>query len=396
MAAIGQAPTKFVLVSPNDREQMLLLHVDEGGIHQSPHIDLGAQGIGYPGLTHPGAFARGSHDGGLAHACREPHGLRRPTCRSGSPCRGSQSSDVQGTARSRGLSRGTHRRRGPDSGGTPSRCSSAQSPVSIRSVAVGPSMAATRLPPCPIRNRSSPHRRLLSTIPGLRKSAPTSRPFDRISRPLLPRRPLSRGAFPKDAGVALVSASFAEDLGRREDMYAAYERARAIAPNDPDVIAFGASIKADYARDIDGALADLYRVAGTDPSFALLNQIGLLEAGRGAPVEAEAAYRRAIAMEPQNPITYVNLALFLLDQSRVEEAGIAHRQGIGPRSADRLLGARAIPIAERQDGYGRRGDVGRIRRQPCSFQRSVDPGRCLLPERGLRAGPTDPRQRRPA
>jgi tetratricopeptide (TPR) repeat protein len=128
--------------------------------------------------------------------------------------------------------------------------------------------------------------------------------------------------FPNDAGVALVSASFAEDLGRREDMYAAYERARAIAPNDPDVIAFGASIKADYARDIDGALADLYRVAETDPSFALLNQIGLLEAGRGAPVEAEAAYRRAIAMEPQNPITYVNLALFLLDQSRVEEAGI--------------------------------------------------------------------------
>ncbi len=127
--------------------------------------------------------------------------------------------------------------------------------------------------------------------------------------------------FPNDAGLAILSASLAQDLDRREDMYAAYDRARAIDPNDPDVIAFGATIKADYARDIDGALADLYKVAGTSPNFALLNQIAQLEESRGAHVEAEAAYRRAIAMEPQNPIPYVNLAIFLLDQSRVEEAG---------------------------------------------------------------------------
>jgi tetratricopeptide (TPR) repeat protein len=131
----------------------------------------------------------------------------------------------------------------------------------------------------------------------------------------------SEKRFPKDVGLAILSASLAQDLDRREDMYAAYERARAVDPTDPAVIAFGATIKADYARDIDGALADLYKVAATDPSFALLNQIASLEESRGAHVEAEAAYRRAIELEPQNPIPFVNLAIFLLDQSRVEEAG---------------------------------------------------------------------------
>ncbi|QRM29786.1 FecR domain-containing protein [Microvirga sp. VF16] len=127
--------------------------------------------------------------------------------------------------------------------------------------------------------------------------------------------------FPKDAGLAILSASLAQDLDHRKDMYAAYERARAIDPTDPNVIAFGATIKADYARDIDGALADLYKVVKTDPNFSLLNQIGLLEQGRGAFIEAEAAFRRAIEIEPQNPIPYTNLAILLLDQSRVEEAG---------------------------------------------------------------------------
>jgi tetratricopeptide (TPR) repeat protein len=127
--------------------------------------------------------------------------------------------------------------------------------------------------------------------------------------------------FPNDAGLAILSASLAQDLDHREHMYAAYERARAIDPTDPNVIAFGATIKADYARDIDGALADLYKVVKTDPSFSLLNQIGLLEQSRGALIEAEAAFRRALEMEPQNPIPYTNLAILLLDQSRVEEAG---------------------------------------------------------------------------
>ncbi|WP_262030670.1 FecR domain-containing protein [Microvirga sp. Mcv34] len=132
----------------------------------------------------------------------------------------------------------------------------------------------------------------------------------------------SERLFPQDAGLAILSATLAQDLDHREDMYAAYERAKAIDPTDPDVVAFGATIKADYARDIDGALADLYRVVKTEPNFSLLNQIGLLEQGRGATIEAEAAFRQAIEMEPQNPIPYVNLAILLLDQSRVEEAGV--------------------------------------------------------------------------
>ncbi len=55
--------------------------------------------------------------------------------------------------------------------------------------------------------------------------------------------------------------------------------------------------------------------------------IGLFESERDAPIAAEAALRRAIAEDPESPVAYANLAILLLDQSRVDEAGASDRQG---------------------------------------------------------------------
>lgn len=210
--------------------------------------------------------------------------------------------------------------------------------------------------------------------------------------------------FPRNVDLALLSASLAQDLDRRDEMYAAYERARAIDPTHPRVIAMGATIKADYARDIDGALADLYKVVATNPTFALWNQIALLENARGAPIEAEAAYRRAIEVEPENPIPYGNLAVHLLEQSRVDEAGVlidkalsldpptaysAHgryllQKGMMPRAIEAMLAGSAVNPAHSNnqlllaDAYFQNGDY-ELARQTLDNADRLDPNAPIVP-----------------
>ena len=74
--------------------------------------------------------------------------------------------------------------------------------------------------------------------------------------------------------------------------------------------------------EVNAALKDLRRAAAIAPGNAdIWNAIGLFESTRDQPIAAEQALRRAIAEDPDSPVSYANLAFLLLDQSRVEEAG---------------------------------------------------------------------------
>ncbi|WP_162559236.1 tetratricopeptide repeat protein [Microvirga sp. 17 mud 1-3] len=127
--------------------------------------------------------------------------------------------------------------------------------------------------------------------------------------------------FPNDTRIAVAAARIAFALNRREEMRTSIARAKAIDPDDPDVIVADSSIRGDIDGEYKAAVGELRKAAAIAPGHSdLWNTIGLFESTRDAPLAAEEALRRAIAADPDNPVAYANLAILLLDQSRVEEA----------------------------------------------------------------------------
>lgn len=127
--------------------------------------------------------------------------------------------------------------------------------------------------------------------------------------------------FPDEPTLPAMRAQFALLVDDREQARAAIERALALAPDDPTALEARANLRSGIEGDLAGALDDLQRAAAVAPgSSTVWNGIGLVQSERGADREAEAALRRAIELEPNDPTAHANLALLLLDQDRVREA----------------------------------------------------------------------------
>ncbi|MBM6583821.1 FecR domain-containing protein [Microvirga sp. BT689] len=128
--------------------------------------------------------------------------------------------------------------------------------------------------------------------------------------------------FPNDARLAMTAAQIAYALNRREEMRDAIARAKALDPDDPEVIAADSSIRGDIDGEVNAAVEALRRAAAIAPGNSnVWNTLGLFESDRDRPLAAEEALRRAIEADPGSPVSYANLAILLLDQSRVDEAG---------------------------------------------------------------------------
>ncbi|MFL5011046.1 FecR domain-containing protein [Rhizobium sp. WSM4643] len=127
--------------------------------------------------------------------------------------------------------------------------------------------------------------------------------------------------FPDDPTLPAIRAQLAQLIDDRAQMQEAVNRALSLDPNHPIALAARASYKASYESDIDGALADLNRAIELAPGASgSLNSMGLLQSARDANGEAEAAFLKAIALDPQDPVPHANLAILYLDQSRMKEA----------------------------------------------------------------------------
>lgn len=127
---------------------------------------------------------------------------------------------------------------------------------------------------------------------------------------------------PKHLLSSMLSAQVSLLLNRREEMRSTVERMRATDPDSPETLLASGYLKSSIDSDIDGAVGDFGRGVAVAPGDSeLWNGLGLAEYARDASLEAERAFRQAIAVDPQNPVPYANLATLLLDQSRVDEAG---------------------------------------------------------------------------
>jgi tetratricopeptide (TPR) repeat protein len=127
--------------------------------------------------------------------------------------------------------------------------------------------------------------------------------------------------FPLDARLPAMHASLAFELDRRDEARAALERAKRLDPDEPSYLLTSAQFKTSVASDLDGALADLRHAAAIAPGADdVWSEIGLVQSDRNAIVEADAAYRRATTLNPENAVLHANYARFLLDNDQLTAA----------------------------------------------------------------------------
>lgn len=127
--------------------------------------------------------------------------------------------------------------------------------------------------------------------------------------------------FPDDPELPAYRAGLALLLNDRNQSEQAMLRSLSLDPNEPTALEVRAHFRSGFQGDLDGALSDLFTAVSVTPgSSTTWNEIGNVQSARGAVREAEAAFKKAIALDPQDPVSHANLAIFYLDSSRIEEA----------------------------------------------------------------------------
>ena len=321
VAAIGQAPTKFILVRPNDREQMMFYLTLRDGLVWLPASPLrGAARRAERARIEaiPPDMRRAEDWLSLAEVALAVD-RRQVAVEAVAQAR---LKSLTASQRARvdlveGLLAGRERRWG-DAAALLARAERGVDAKRRVTAAYGRYIAASladpkRVLPEPKLGRNSADAALAHAfVTGFKEDLNAAADLAREAEK----------RFPNDTRLAILSAQLSLALNRRDEMRASVERVRAVDPEDHLVLAMSGRIKADVESDRRGALADLRRAAAAAPGNAdIWNEIGMVQAELDAPLEAEAAFRRAIEVDPEDPIAYGNLAILLLDQSRVEEAG---------------------------------------------------------------------------
>ncbi|ABR58918.1 FecR domain-containing protein [Sinorhizobium medicae] len=127
--------------------------------------------------------------------------------------------------------------------------------------------------------------------------------------------------YPDDPTLPAARAQLAMLLDDRDELRDGVERALSIDPEDPTALEARAHYRYHIDNDLEGALSDLNRALQTAPgSSSIWNALGLVQGARGDNRAAEAAFKQAIALDPLDPVSHANLAIQYLDEMRMAEA----------------------------------------------------------------------------
>lgn len=127
--------------------------------------------------------------------------------------------------------------------------------------------------------------------------------------------------YPQNPTLPAIRAQLSLLTDDRDQAREATARALSLDPDDPTALEARSGYKAGIEGDLEGALEDIERAADIAPgSTTIWNALGNIQSARGANREAEEALKRSIELDPNDPVGYANLALLYLDQDRVDEA----------------------------------------------------------------------------
>ncbi|MGQ2906191.1 MAG: FecR domain-containing protein [Neoaquamicrobium sediminum] len=127
--------------------------------------------------------------------------------------------------------------------------------------------------------------------------------------------------YPDDPALPAARAQFALLVDDRSQIEEAIGRALAIDPDNVHALEARAAFRSGTMGDLEGALSDLEHAIEVAPGVSSLwNLAGLVHNTRGAVREAERALKRAIELDPDDPVHYANLGIIYLDEDRVPEA----------------------------------------------------------------------------
>ncbi len=178
------------------------------------------------------------------------------------------------------------------------------------------------------------------------------------------------GDTPSALAAAVQVAIIQDDAARAGALVARLKRA---APGSIAALEAEAHYRADVLGDAATAAALLRRALARDPDRPdLWNALGLAEDAADHPLEAEAAFRRALALAPADRAASANLAILLLDSERAAEAR-ALAEGILARDPGSYLGLRALGRAELQSGAPKATDtlLEALAAQPAAAETSI-------------------------
>ncbi len=127
--------------------------------------------------------------------------------------------------------------------------------------------------------------------------------------------------YPEDPELPAYRGWLAVLLNDRAQAEEALNRSLSIDPAEPTALEARSHFRTGFKGDYDGALADLEAAIKVAPGGSTTwNAIGNVQAARNANREAEAAFKKSVELDPQDPLSHANLALFYLEIGRVEDA----------------------------------------------------------------------------